>query len=117
MAVDADLIAAIYDAIIDPSGWDYVVKRIVEETKSVSGGLHITHMDALKPTYAAHISAAHNTDPVYDNTYVAAWHNHNPLFPSAATTLPGEVRACTHITQTDKFRALAFFNEFMRPQE
>ena len=34
MADDADLIAAIYDAIIDPSRWDEVVKRIVEATKS-----------------------------------------------------------------------------------
>ena len=37
MAGDTDLIAAIYDAIIDPSGWDEVVKRIVEATKSFSG--------------------------------------------------------------------------------
>ena len=39
MADESDLIAAIYDAIIDPSRWDEVVKRIVEATKSVSGGL------------------------------------------------------------------------------
>jgi hypothetical protein len=36
---DGDLIAAIYDAIIDPSRWDEVVKRIVEGTKSFSGNL------------------------------------------------------------------------------
>jgi hypothetical protein len=34
MADKTDLIAIIYDAIIDPSCWDEVVKRIVEETKS-----------------------------------------------------------------------------------
>jgi hypothetical protein len=34
-----DLIAAIYDAIIDPSRWGEVVKRIVTSTKSRSGGL------------------------------------------------------------------------------
>ncbi|MGB8902017.1 MAG: hypothetical protein WCC90_23450, partial [Methylocella sp.] len=34
-----DLIAAIYDVIIEPSGWDEVVNRIVEATKSMSGGL------------------------------------------------------------------------------
>jgi hypothetical protein len=28
MAGDTDIIAAIYDAIIEPSGWDEVVKRI-----------------------------------------------------------------------------------------
>jgi DNA-binding CsgD family transcriptional regulator len=116
MARDVDLIAAIYDAIIDPSGWNDVVKRIAKETNSVSGGLHITHMDAIKHSYAAHISATHNADPFYTNAYVETWHKHNPLFPIAATTLPGEVRACTHITQTDKFRASAFLNEFVRPQ-
>ncbi len=34
-----DLIAAIYNVIIEPSGWDEVVNRIVEATKSMSGGL------------------------------------------------------------------------------
>jgi hypothetical protein len=34
-----DLIAAIYDVIIEPSRWDEVVNRIVEATKSMSGGL------------------------------------------------------------------------------
>jgi hypothetical protein len=34
---DGDLLAAIYDAIIEPSGWDEVVKRIVKATGSVSG--------------------------------------------------------------------------------
>ena len=57
MADDNDLIAAIYDAIIDPSGWDEVVKRIVEATKSVSGGLIVQQADA------AHVSATHNIDP------------------------------------------------------
>jgi DNA-binding CsgD family transcriptional regulator len=34
-----DLIAAIYGAIIEPSGWDEVASRIVEATKLMSGGL------------------------------------------------------------------------------
>jgi hypothetical protein len=49
MAGDTDIIAAIYDAIIEPSGWDEVVKRIVEATKSVSGGLYIQQADAAFP--------------------------------------------------------------------
>jgi hypothetical protein len=36
MVDDFELITAIYDAIIDPTAWDFVVKRIVEVTKSVS---------------------------------------------------------------------------------
>jgi hypothetical protein len=51
MARDVDLIAAIYDAVIEPSGWDDVVKRIVEATKSVSGALFIDMGDT------AHVSA------------------------------------------------------------
>jgi hypothetical protein len=57
MAGDTDIIAAIYDAIIEPSGWNEVVKRIVEATKSVSGGLYIQQADA------AHLSATCNVDP------------------------------------------------------
>ena len=45
MADDSDLIAAIYDAAIDPSRWDEVVKRIVIATKSVSGGLYVQQTD------------------------------------------------------------------------
>jgi len=111
MADDTDLIAAIYDAIIDPFGWDEVVKRIVEATKSVDGGLFVQQAEA------AQLSATHNIDPFYANAYVETWHEHNPLLPIAATTRPGELRTCTYITQTDTFRALSFFNEFMRPQQ
>jgi hypothetical protein len=59
MAADIELIAAIYDAIVDPSGWDEVVKRIVEATKSVAGGLGI------RLVAAEEMSALCNTDPYY----------------------------------------------------
>jgi DNA-binding CsgD family transcriptional regulator len=111
MADDADLIAAIYDAAIDPSRWEEVVKRIVEATKSVSGGL------MLQDWNAAHLSAGHNIDPFYNKVYVETWHKHNPLRAVAATTSPGELKRCTYITQTDTFRGSAFFNEFMCPQQ
>jgi hypothetical protein len=61
---DSDLIATIYDAIIEPSGWDEVVKRIVEATKSFSGGLYVHQADA------AHLSATCNVDPFYANAFV-----------------------------------------------
>jgi DNA-binding CsgD family transcriptional regulator len=41
-----DLIAAIYNVIIEPSGWDEVVNRIVEATKSMSGGLLMEEANA-----------------------------------------------------------------------
>jgi hypothetical protein len=41
-----DLIAAIYDVIIEPSGWDEVVNRIIEATKSLSGGLNMGETNA-----------------------------------------------------------------------
>ena len=34
MTADIDLIEAIYDTIIDPSGWDGVVRGIVQATNS-----------------------------------------------------------------------------------
>jgi hypothetical protein len=110
MGNDADLIAAIYDAVIDPSGWDEVVKRIVEATKSVSGCIPVQQKNA------ACLSATYNLDPFYANAYVQTWHNNNPLFVVPATMAPGELRTATHITQTDTFKASAFFNEYMCPQ-
>jgi DNA-binding CsgD family transcriptional regulator len=107
---DGDLIAAIYDAIIEPSGWDEVVKRIVEATKSVSGGLYIQQADG------AHLSATCNVDPFYADAYVQHYYKINPVSAALMAIAPGEVRAATHISQTNSFRASAFFNEYVRPQ-
>jgi DNA-binding CsgD family transcriptional regulator len=106
---DSDLIAAIYDAIIEPSGWDDVVKRIVEATKSVRGCLLIHQTDA------AHVSATCNVDPFYADAYVQHYHKINPINAAAATIAPGEVWTATSISQTDSFKASAFYNEFVRP--
>jgi DNA-binding CsgD family transcriptional regulator len=48
-----DLIAAIYDVIIEPSGWDEVVNRIVEATKSMSGGFLMEEANAAHPVELA----------------------------------------------------------------
>jgi DNA-binding CsgD family transcriptional regulator len=104
-----DLIAAIYDAIIEPSGWDEVVKRIVDATKSVSGGLHILQPDA------AGLSATCNADPFYNDAYVQHYYKISPLIAASAIAA-GEVWAGTHITQTDAYKSSAFYNEFGRPQ-
>jgi hypothetical protein len=106
---DGDLIAAIYDAIIEPSSWDDVVRRIVDATKSVRGCLLIHQTDA------AHVSATCNVDPFYADAYVQHYHKINPLNAAAATIAPGEVWTATSISQTDSFNASAFYNEFVRP--
>lgn len=110
MAGELELIAAIYDAALDPSRWGEVVRRIAEATKSPSGGLFIQEAGA------AQSSAVYNVDPFYEKIYVETWHKHNPLLAVAAAAGPGELRTCTHIFQSEKFRALAFFNEFICPQ-
>ncbi len=105
-----DLIAAIYDAIIEPSGWDEVVKRIVEATKSFSGGLYVQQADA------ASLSATCKVDPFYADAFVQHYHKISPFNAAAAAIAPGEVWTATSITQTDSFKASAFYNEFVRPQ-
>lgn len=110
MADDIDLIAAIYDAIIDPSRWEEVVRRIVEATKSVSGAFNIQQADA------ASLSASCNVDPFYVDAYVQHYYKINPLNVASLAIAPGELRTCTYISQTDSFRASAFSNEFFRPQ-
>ncbi len=106
---EGDLIAAIYDAIIDPSRWDEVVKRIVEATKSFSGNLLLHQADA------GSFAAMYNTDPVCAEAYAQTYHKNDPLQTPAWSIAPGEVRACSY-TQTDSFRASAYYNEFFRPQ-
>jgi DNA-binding CsgD family transcriptional regulator len=110
MADDIDLIAAIYDTIIDPSGWEAAIKRIVAATNSTSGALIVHKTDAV------HFTALCNVDPFYATGYVETYSKISPLAAEAGTIAPGEVRAGTRITQTDAFRASAFYNEFARPQ-
>jgi len=106
---DGDLIAAIYDAIIDPSRWDEVVKRIVEGTKSFSGNLVLQQADA------GSLMALYNVDPVLADAYAQTYHKNDPLTTPAWRIAPGEVRACSY-TRTDSFRASAYYEEFVRPQ-
>lgn len=105
-----DLIAAIYDTIIDPSGWDAAINRIVSATNSISGALIVHKIDAI------HFTSLCNVDPSYADAYAQIYAKISPLAAEAATIAAGEVRAGTRITQTDSFRASAFYNEFARPQ-
>ena len=105
-----DLIAAIYDAAIDSSRWEDVVRRIVESTKSVSGGLFIEQEGVTQ------LAATHHVDPYWAKAFVEYWHQHNPLRTVATSVSPGELKSGTHITQTASYKTSAFFNEFVRPQ-
>jgi hypothetical protein len=104
-----DLIAAIYDAIIEPSGWHEVVKSIVEATKSFSGNLVLQQADA------GSLTALYNVDPLYADVYAQTYYKNDPLNTPAWSIAPGEVRACSY-THTDSFRASAYYDEFVRPQ-
>jgi hypothetical protein len=104
-----DLIAAIYDAIIDRSRWNGVVKRIVEETNSLSGNL------VLQQPGAGDLTALYNVDPALAEAYGQTYYKNDPLRTPEWRIAPGEVRACTY-TQTDAFKASAYYDEFVRPQ-
>ena len=109
MADKLNLIAAIYDAVHDPSCWDEVVKRIVEETKSMSGNL------VLQQPGAGGLTALYNVDPVIAESYAEIHHKDDPLKKPEWRIAPGEVRYCSY-TQTDSFKASTYYNEFVRPQ-
>jgi hypothetical protein len=86
MAAETDLIAAIYDAIIDPSRWDEVVRRIVEATKSFSGN------PVLQQAGAGSLTALYNVDPVVAAAYAQTYYKNDPLNTPAWSIAPGEVR-------------------------
>jgi DNA-binding CsgD family transcriptional regulator len=114
---DGDLIAAIYDAIIEPSGWDEVIRRIVEATGSVSGIIATHQVDrAAHRTLSVHIPAMYNIDPFWSDAFVQTYHKINPLDVAVLAVAPGVVNSGTYVTQTDNFRATRFHNEFLRPQ-
>ncbi|MGQ0444275.1 MAG: helix-turn-helix transcriptional regulator [Beijerinckiaceae bacterium] len=106
---EGGLIALIYDAVIDPSRWDDVVKRLVEDTNSLSGNL------VLQQPGAGSLTALYNVDPVLGEAYAQTYHKDDPLLTPAWRIAPGEVRACSY-TQTDSFKASDYYHEFVRPQ-
>jgi len=109
LANKTDLITAIYDAIIDADRWNDVVKRIVEETQSMSGNL------VLQQPGSGSLTALHNVDPLFAEAYAKTYHTDDPLATPEWRVAPGEVRACTY-TQSRKFKASAYYHEFVRPQ-
>ncbi len=58
----------------------------------------------------------YNIDPFYSDAFVQTYHKINPLDAAVLAVVPGKVLASSYITQTDSFRACAFYNEFFRPQ-
>jgi DNA-binding CsgD family transcriptional regulator len=109
MANTSDIITAIYDSIIEPSRWDEVVKRIVENTKSLSGNL------VLQQPGEGSLTALYNVDPTIADAYAQTYYKDDPLRTPEWSIAAGEVRACTY-TQTDSFKASAYYDEFVRPQ-
>jgi hypothetical protein len=75
MADELDLIAVIYDASIDPSRWGEVVRRIVEETKSLSGNLVLQQADG------GSLTALYNVDPFFADAYAKTYHKDDPSGP------------------------------------
>ncbi|MGH6831261.1 MAG: helix-turn-helix transcriptional regulator, partial [Methylocella sp.] len=61
------------------------------------------------------LTALYNVDPVFAEAYAQTYHKDDPLKTPAWSIAPGEVRACSY-TQTDSFRASAYYDEFVRPQ-
>jgi DNA-binding CsgD family transcriptional regulator len=55
-------------------------------------------------------------NPFWSDAFVQYYHKINPLDVQVLAVTPGKVLASTFITQTDSFKACAFYNEFMRPQ-
>lgn len=109
MAGKTDLIATIYDAIFDPSRWNEAVRRIVEETKSMSGNL------VLQQPGAASLTALYNVAPVFAESYAQTYYKNDPLRTLEWSIAPGEVRQCSY-TQTESFKESAYYHEFVRPQ-
>lgn len=106
----AEILTAIYDAVLEPSRWDEVVGRIVAATNSVSGSI------AIRRSGSIHLSAIHNMDPFYLDLYAKNFYNRNPLDTLKDSLSPGQIRSYTKVTQSRTFKSSAYFNEFIHPQ-
>ncbi|ACB95614.1 helix-turn-helix transcriptional regulator [Beijerinckia indica] len=106
-----NLIRAIYDCVIDPSGWEDVLQRIVTHTHGVAAALE-AEMSETKPKKIA----SYNFDPFYDFAYRSHFHALNPFIPGRLSQMAETVSIGNSITDTAAYRASSFYNEFAKPQ-
>lgn len=109
-STNADILAVLYDAVLDPSLWDEATRRIVAGTNSVSASL------AFQRGNTVELSGHHNIDPAYVDDYMERWYKNNPVDVFKTTVTPGDLKAFSPVTQTDTFKASTYFHEFIRPQ-
>ncbi|ACB95616.1 helix-turn-helix transcriptional regulator [Beijerinckia indica] len=105
------LIRAIYDCVVDPSGWEEVLRRIVTKTNAVSASMQTT-FDA-KPSNIARW----NVDPFYSKIYLEHFYTVNPFIPLRMNYMAEKVYSGDSLTTTASYRESSFFNEFAKPQE
>ncbi|ACB95615.1 helix-turn-helix transcriptional regulator [Beijerinckia indica] len=108
------LIRAIYDCVIDPSGWEEVLQCIVTQTHAVSAAMEA---DSGIPGVKPKIVATCDVDPFYTKAYRDYFYKLDPFVPFLQAEAPEQVCIGNFLTETALYRSSAFFNEFAKPQE
>jgi len=108
------LIDDIYDAALDPTRWQGVLKALGEATKD-----SIVVFQAVTPhTADAEIQATHNMDPIYVRSYNDHYGSINPWFLSAAHMLrAGMVVSGEEVVSKAELCRTEFYDGFLKPQK
>lgn len=108
--IDDRLVSEIYDCALDPSAWATVLQTVGEATNSVSAGISFRRRGYMQ------VEAAYNVDPHYNDLYRDYYSKICPLTPLTLRQAPG-LRYGWSVTQSERYKASEYFNDWARPQD
>jgi DNA-binding CsgD family transcriptional regulator len=107
------LIADIYDAALDPSGWPEVLAQTCDFAWGIAAVL--SSHDASRPEARFYFSFG--DDPEYTRSYRDTYININPLLvPLHQRAQPGQIIAHSDLIPMEEYLASRFYREWVRPQ-
>jgi DNA-binding CsgD family transcriptional regulator/PAS domain-containing protein len=107
-----DLIALIYDAVLEPETWNHVLER---STGFVGGmGASIFRQDVIRKVGNAYYTWG--MDPDYEKLYFKEYIHINPLLPAMLTVDVGRVSSSSEVLPPPQFFQTRFYREWAKPQ-
>jgi DNA-binding NarL/FixJ family response regulator len=106
------LIAAIYDAALDPELWPAALERIRDFVRGCAANFYWQEISREN----AGVFHCVGIEPAFLQSYFQTYTKLNPLYPASAFFPPGEVFGSTEVLPHSDFVQTRFFDEWMRPQ-
>lgn len=107
----SDLVAAVYDAALDPGAWPLMLGRLSSAMNACGASLIVQHTNSRLTRWAVPTGVY---VPMFQ-AYNAHWAALNPMWSPTFAAPPGAVLIDCALVDRDAFRGSEFFNDFVAP--